>query len=205
VSRWPRLIATVNRKNEPKLKLSEPQFDTTRNTVSKNANCNFCLAVDKVSPMNNLLIIRPATENDAEAIASLIQTVAHYCLSDQPGEGTKGFLASLSQTAVSGYIRNPDFCYIVGLLDDKLAGIAALRNNKHVYHLFVSPAHHRRGAATQLWQHLKSHAIASGNTAGFTVNSSLFAVPVYAHWGFVPTATPQVKNGISFQAMHLPN
>lgn len=154
--------------------------------------------------MNSSLVIRSATENDAEAIASLIQGVGHYFLSDPPSVGADGFLASLSQTAVSGYISNPAFCYVVGFLGNNLAGVGALRDNKHMYHLFVSPAHHRHGVATQLWLHLKSHAIAAGNAVGFTVNSSMFAVPVYAHWGFAPTALPQVKNGISFQAMHLP-
>lgn len=154
--------------------------------------------------MNDSLIIRYATENDAEAIASLIQGLSHYFLSDPAEVGAEGFLASLSQTAISAYISNPAFCYIVGFLGNELAGVAALRDNKHIYHLFVSSVHHRHSLATQLWQYLKSQAIASGNTAGFTVNSSMFAVPVYAHWGFIPTTTPQAKNGISFQAMHLP-
>lgn len=154
--------------------------------------------------MNNSLVIRGATENDSEAIALLIQRVSHYFLSDPTGVGAEGFLASLSQTAISGCISNPTFCYIVGFFGKELAGVAALRDNKHLYHLFVCPTHHRRSVATQLWQHLKRHAIASGNTTGFTVNSSIFAVPVYAHWGFIPTTAPQSKSGISFQAMHLP-
>lgn len=154
--------------------------------------------------MNNSVTIRLATENNAEAIAALIRRVSHYFLSDPSGAGAEGFLASLSPTAVAGYIADPGFRYIAAFVGDQLVGVAALRDDRHIYHLFVSPEHHRRGIATRLWLDLASRALAAGNTAGFTVNASIFAVPVYARWGFVATAAPQDKNGISFQAMHLP-
>lgn len=155
-------------------------------------------------PMSHSLHIRPAIEADSEAIASLIQSVAHYFLSDSTGKGPEAFLSSISQPAVLGYITNPNFRYIAGFIGDELVAVAALRDNKHIYHLFVSPAHHKHSFAAALWRHLKTQAIESGNTEGFTVNSSLYAAPVYHRWGFIPTADLQSKNGIAFQPMHLP-
>lgn len=150
------------------------------------------------------LIIRPAGSADSAAIASLIQSVAHYFLSDSSGNGAAAFLSTLSEAAILDYIANPRFRYLVGCIDGELAGVAALRDNQHVYHLFVAPAHHQQGLATSLWQHLQARSIEAGNTDCFTVNSSLYAVPVYRRWGFNPAGDPQIKDGISFQPMRLP-
>lgn len=156
-----------------------------------------------VVPLIAPLAIRPAVTADSAAIASLIQSVAHYFSSDPTG-GDAAFLSTISETAILAYITNPRFRYIVGCVGGELAGVAALRDNQHVYHLFVSPARHRQGLATSLWQHLQNRSINSGNTDGFKVNSSLYAVPVYLRWGFIPIGDPQIKDGISFQPMHLP-
>lgn len=149
-------------------------------------------------------IIRPAISADSAAIASLVQSVAHYFLSASTGKGAEAFLSTTSETAILAYIANPRFRYLVGHIDGELAGVAALRDNQHVYHLFVSPAHHQQGLATSLWEHLKNQSIDSGNTDCFTVNSSLYAVPVYLRWGFIPIKDPQIIDGISFQPMRLP-
>lgn len=153
--------------------------------------------------MNTLIIIRAASDADAQSVAELVQSVGHYFLADPSGAGAEGFLSSISAAAISGYISNPAFNYLVAFMGQDLAGVAAIKENKHIYHLFVRPDCHRQGVAHLLWQHLKDHAIAAGNPGMFTVNSSLYAVPVYARFGFVPTSEPQTKNGIQFQPMHL--
>lgn len=157
-----------------------------------------------VKPLGQHLLIQPAQESDAPSVAELIQTVAHYFLAAPSAAGAEGFLASLSPAAIAGYIRSQDFIYVLAFIEAELVGVAALRDNKHVYHLFVRPDCHRLGIAKRLWQELKSQARAGGNTQGFTVNSSLYAVPVYVSFGFLPTGAAQAKNGISFQPMHCP-
>lgn len=153
--------------------------------------------------MPQLPTIRLASEDDAQAIALLIQGVAHYFLADPSGGESARFLSSFSKESVLGCITSPDFHYLVAVHGDDLIGAAALRDNRHIHHLFVSPAYQRQGIASLLWQHLKESAIRSGNTEGFTVNSSLYAVPVYSRWGFISTTGPQTKNGVSFQPMQL--
>ncbi|MDP3815713.1 GNAT family N-acetyltransferase [Pseudomonas sp.] len=157
-----------------------------------------------VKPTSQHLLIQPAQESDAPSVAEMIQGVAHYFLATPSAAGAEGFLASLSPAAIASYINSPDFIYVLGFIEGELVGVAALRDNQHIYHLFVRPNFHRLGIANRLWQQLKSQAIAAGNTQGFTVNSSLFAVPVYAGFGFRPTGEAQAKNGIHFQPMHCP-
>lgn len=149
------------------------------------------------------LKIRVALEADARSVSELVKDVAHYFLADPSGKGADGFLSNITETAMAGYIASPAFRYIVGLIDCKLAGVAALRDNKHIYHLVVHPTFHRQGVANKLWHRLRSDAVAAGNPGEFTVNSSLYAVPVYSRFGFVTTADQQIKNGIHFQPMQL--
>ena len=157
-----------------------------------------------VSLISEQLVIQPAQAADAPSVAELIQGVAHYFLASPSAAGAEGFRASLSPAAVASYINSQDFIYVLGFIEAELVGVAALRDNRHTYHLFVRPDFHRQGIAKRLWQQLKSQAIAAGNTQGFTVNSSLFAVPVYAGFGFRPAGEAQTKNGIHFQPMQRP-
>ena len=157
-----------------------------------------------VSPISEQLVIQPAQESDAQSVAELIQGVAYYFLSAPSAAGAEGFLASLSPAAIASYINSQDFIYVLGFIEAELVGVAALRDNRHTYHLFVRPDFHRQGIAKRLWQQLKSQAIAAGNAQGFTVNSSLYAVLVYAGFGFRPAGEAQTKNGIHFQPMHRP-
>ncbi len=153
--------------------------------------------------MTETFTVRAATETDAQSVAELVQSVGHYFLANPRGQGAEGFLASISVTAISGYINNPSFIYIMGFVSTELAGVAALKEEKHIYHLFVRPAFQRRGVASQLWLFLKAKAMQAGNPDTFTVNSSLYAVPVYSRFGFLPTSEPQEKNGVQFQPMQL--
>jgi GNAT superfamily N-acetyltransferase len=153
--------------------------------------------------MSEKFVIQLACEADSKEIAELIQRVAHYFLSDPPGNGAEGFMSSISQAAISKRIKNKDFLYVLCFIDSRLVGTAALRDNKHIYHLFVDPDFHRLGVGKKLWRHLKSEADRAGNLGNFTVNSSIFAVPVYSAFGFVSVGEPQSKNGIQFQPMQL--
>jgi GNAT superfamily N-acetyltransferase len=149
------------------------------------------------------LNIRSAMVSDAGEIAALIQNLASYFIAEPGSTGTEAFFASISQQSIEGYVVNPGFIYLVALIGLRLVGVAALRDNKHVYHLFVHPEFHRQGAALALWTALKQKALNQRNNGFFTVNSSLFAVPAYASFGFVADGAPQVRNGIRYQPMQL--
>ena len=93
--------------------------------------------------------------------------------------------------------------YYVAEKAGTIVGFIALRDNKHVFHMFVDKAHQRQGIAAALWQRARAAALEAGNPGEFTVNASNYAVPVYARMGFVPTAEMQCKNGIYYNPMQL--
>lgn len=94
-------------------------------------------------------------------------------------------------------ICGPTYRHYVAESDAGLSGFIALRDESHVYHLFVRTDLHRQGVARALWEYAKS----CSSHRRFTVNSSLFAVAVYERFGFVATDIPQTKNGLAFVPM----
>ena len=77
----------------------------------------------------------------------------------------------------------------------------ALRDNSHVYHLFVDPRVQGQGIASALWAEMKAHARAHGNPGRFTVNSSPGAMPVYSAFGFTAAGERQEDHGLIYVPM----
>ncbi|MGZ8158256.1 MAG: GNAT family N-acetyltransferase [Methylobacter sp.] len=157
-----------------------------------------------ITKMNPHLVIRDASPADAQNISALIHGEAHHCTVNPFGEGAEYFFSTISPEAITGYIANPNFIYLVGFVGTELAGIAAIRDEKHLYHLFVAAKFQRSGVASSLWQHVKTRALESGNTEGFTVNSTLFAIPIYERFGFQIQGECVEDKGIAFILMKLP-
>jgi GNAT superfamily N-acetyltransferase len=149
------------------------------------------------------LHIRAAAVADAPAISALIRSVAHYFMLDPAGAGAGQFLQSITPTATAGYIGSADFLYLLGEVGGKLAGVVAVRDNTHLFHLFIAAQFQRAGFASALWECAKASAMAAGNNDGFTVNSSLFAQAVYEHFGFRATGPKVEEHGIAFVPMRL--
>lgn len=147
--------------------------------------------------------IRIATPADAEQISSLIIDLSTPFYTSPTRAGAEPFLASVNAEAQCRNLSASNFLYYVVESHGQLAGVVALRDNAHLFHLFVASSLHRTGLATRLWNIVKAEALAAGNTGQFTVNSSLNAVPVYERFGFICTGEVQQMHGISFQPMQL--
>ncbi|MEJ7804626.1 MAG: GNAT family N-acetyltransferase [Telluria sp.] len=93
--------------------------------------------------------------------------------------------------------------YYVAEKEGAILGFIAIRDNKHIFHMFVDKAHHRQGVATALWCAARAAALAAGNPGAFTVNASNYALPVYEAMGFMRTGPVQYKNGIYYNPMQL--
>ena len=141
--------------------------------------------------------IRPAKARDAQAISSLIVGLAGYFVADPGSLEVAPFMETLSPEATAGRIAAPEFEYFVAEDARGLRGVIAIRDGTHVYHLFVDSTAHRQGIARTLWDHVRTRS----KQKIFTVNSSLFAVPVYERLGFEPTQSVQTKNGLMFVPM----
>ncbi len=144
-----------------------------------------------------MFTIRQATASDAGAISGLVMDLAHYFVADPSSPESRSFLDGLTPPAYAERIRSPNYRHYVAEDSTGACGIIALRDGSHLYHLFVRADAHRRGIARALWE----HAMALSDHSTFTVNSSLFAVPVYERLGFVARTPPQTANGLVFVSM----
>ncbi len=150
--------------------------------------------------------IRRATSEDALDVSALIKSVAPYFTLHPQGIGAEEFLKSIEANAICDFISAPNFCYYVGFVENQLAGVVAVRDASHLYHLFVAQRFQGQGLSRDLWLHAKESAISTGNVNRFTVNSTPYAVPIYERFGFGAMGPRVETHGIAFVPMelHLP-
>jgi GNAT superfamily N-acetyltransferase len=150
-----------------------------------------------------IMHIRPGNPGDANAIASLIASFQPILTLEPSGAGAEQYLASVSEDAERQYLESPRYAYLVAELKGQMVGFVAMRDQTHLFHLFVAAAHQRIGIARALWEQARKLSVRAGPIAEFTVNSSLNAMPVYRSFGFVPAGAIMQAHGIAFLPMRL--
>lgn len=155
---------------------------------------------------SHTLQIRRAESADASRISALILDLAPYFTLHPDGQGAEVFLESVNTKGVQGFLQSTQFDYFIATYQDQLAGVVALRDNSHLYHLFVAPEFHGRGFGRQLWEFIADfaqHKSSAHPVTAITVNSSIHALAIYQHFGFEPTSERQEMHGLAFVPMAL--
>jgi GNAT superfamily N-acetyltransferase len=145
--------------------------------------------------MDNLTI-RLATVDDAPAIGSLILGLLPHLTVHPQGLGAEKFIANIGIDAQRRYLGQDNFRYHVALQGGELVGVVAVRDNTHLFHLFIKEAQHRKGLGRRLWELARDDAMARGNPGRFTVNSAGRATGLYLRLGFEPAGEPIEHDGI---------
>jgi len=104
--------------------------------------------------------------------------------------------------AIREFIQN-GYRYHLAELDSKLVGVVAVRDNKHLYSLFVAEEYQRQGIAKKLWRVAMEECLSNEGIEEFTVNSSDYAQEIYKRLGFKAKPGPHIKNGVVFYPMSL--
>lgn len=143
--------------------------------------------------------IRLAAINDVESISQLVTSLSHFYLNDKKDELPEWFLSTLTETAFSERINNSEYSNFIYEEDNITIGYISMKDNSHLYHLFVSEKHQGNGIARKLWEYVANHCLAKS----YTLRSSLYAVPIYIKFGFVESGIIQEKDGVRFQPMEL--
>ncbi len=102
----------------------------------------------------------------------------------QPPEAVMALEESLSARVMRQRI-DAGLRFYVAWVGSVLAGVAAVRDDSHVFHLFVSTRYQGRGIGRKLWDRMKRDCVRRAGTRVFTLNSSAVAMPMYLHLGFV--------------------
>ncbi len=146
-----------------------------------------------------MISIRQAETGDATEISNLICSVAHYFTTDPAGVGAGKFLKTITPKAIAGYIDSDNFYYLVAVNGGNIAGVGAIKDSSHLYHLFVRETYQGQHIAWKLWHKLAPKLTGSR----ITVNSTLHAVPVYHKFGFIVSGPTVKKDGIAFVPMEI--
>lgn len=142
------------------------------------------------------------TLSDAEEMSALIHELSGSFYVTANRAGAEVFKNSISVCAVRGYLQAPNFSYWVARCPaGTLAGFIGMRDQTHLYQFFVAEPFQRQGLGRQLWQ--RARANMPSTAAGFTVNASLRAIPVYERFGFEKQGAVKVEHGVTFQPMRL--
>ena len=142
--------------------------------------------------------IRAARPEDVSAIASLLETLARkYITYEFAQTAEQKFLKSNDEASINTFIAE-GFLYWVAERSNEIIGFVGVRNNSHLYHLFVADSAQHRGVARALWQTAMDRCRAAGNSGRFTVNSSNNAVAAYESFGFVRAGPQQNSDGVLF-------
>jgi len=145
--------------------------------------------------------IRPIIDTDIAAVAGLIRQLAEqFVVHESAPDAAAAFLREHDEEAVRRNI-GAGMVYHVAESGSTLAGFVAVRDNSHLFHMFVDQRFHRQGVARRLWEVARRVAVEAGNPGVFTVNSSNYAAPVYEALGFIRTQATQYMNGIYFNPM----
>ncbi len=147
--------------------------------------------------------IRAALPADAKDISELISGLSVKFITEKfSSAGGAHLLSTMTSQAVEGYMQSGSR-YHVAEMSGSIVGVVAVKDNKHLYHLFVAEQYQRQGIAGKLWNLAMEECLDNGNLGEFTVNSSEYAQRAYERLGFVAQPGPRIKNGVVFYPMRL--
>ncbi|MFT6910750.1 MAG: GNAT superfamily N-acetyltransferase [Oleiphilaceae bacterium] len=105
-------------------------------------------------------------------------------------------LNAMSPENVEMYLSANYFYVVATTSNDEVIGVAGIRDNSHLYHLFVDDSYQGKGLSRWLWEEVKAEALNNGNTGRFTVNSAVNAESIYLRFGFKSTEGVRDREGI---------
>lgn len=146
--------------------------------------------------MTSSIDYRKASPADARPISRLILSLVDYFVAELSDPRARSFLADLNEEAIARQLKDSSFSCFTAYIDGDLKGVIALSDTTHVHYLFVAGPSQHQGIARDLWIIAKNEAFANKVIERFTVNSSVFAVPVYEAFGFRQTADQIENNGV---------
>jgi len=148
---------------------------------------------------------RLAGPQDAVVVGMLARRVTRrWILPEQPASAAPSLLLGMSARVIRKKILAGQRFHLAWQDDGRLVGVAAMREDSHLFQFFVTTRMHGRGIARRLWQRTMHDAMRRAGTRRFTLNASAMAVPVYLHFGFVPSGpTTTSSTGLVTQPMHL--
>lgn len=148
--------------------------------------------------------IRMMNKEDLSPVIQLVtQVFNQFEAPEYSSEGVGNFLRYIDVEAFRKRMNNNHFA-LVAQVGETIVGVMEVRNNDHICLLFVDATYHQQGIGKTLLRVAIARSIKnSPKITEITVNSSLFAVPIYQRLGFIAIGGEKVQDGIRFIPMTL--
>ncbi|RXJ66399.1 hypothetical protein CRV08_13045 [Halarcobacter ebronensis] len=148
----------------------------------------------KLLIINEKEYIRAANIDDIEELSLLSISLENYVFKEKMPEW---FKEELSFRGFRFRVTSSQFKHFVYVKDEEIVGFIAIKNDNHIFHLFVKESFHRQGIAKKLWQCVKEIF----DVSNMEVNSSLYAIKVYESFGFKISDEEKFFFQLRFQPM----
>jgi GNAT superfamily N-acetyltransferase len=140
---------------------------------------------------------RRADKDDAQHLRNLVSSLSHFYLSQDNLDLPQWFSASIGLDQFEARLESAEFTNIIAEIDNYIVGYISIQENNYLYHLFVAQKYQRKGIARQLWIEVQKTC----SSLKYTVNSSIYAIPIYEKFGFIALESIREKDGIKYQLM----
>jgi GNAT superfamily N-acetyltransferase len=137
--------------------------------------------------------------NEKEILGLVRRVFDEFCSGDCNSFGLKVFYDFIEE--YNFIERNKTNCVtFIAKVDNVIAGMIEMRDNKHICLLFVDKKYQGISIAHRLMDKAREHAL-KNRSALIDVNASIYSLPIYEKLGFQKTADVQEVNGIKFYPM----
>ena len=146
--------------------------------------------------------IREVKESEyPDAMETVWKTFLEFDAPDYGMEGINNFRKFLTDETLYKMYLNGYYRVIGYFEDDRIEGVASIRNSNHISLLFVNRRYQKRGIGTSLLNYLCGYCVEYEDQEEITVNSSPYAVDFYRKYGFRETGPARESKGITYTPM----
>ncbi len=147
-------------------------------------------------------VIREIEESEySDAMETVWKIFLKFNAPDYSQEGIDNFRKFLVDETLYKLFLNKNYRIFAFLDNDRIEGVASVRNENHISLLFVSDEYQKRGVGTALLNYVRMFCQEYEGKDSMTVNAAPFAVDFYRKYGFTDTDEPRESDGIIYTPM----
>ena len=134
------------------------------------------------------------TIKDIQQLSFLSNSLLKYLFEE---EIPKWFEDSFSVEEFEKRILSQQFKHFGYVIDNIIVGFIAIKEDNHLFHLFVDEKYHQQHIGKKLWEFVKENVTFDT----MSTNASLYAINVYESFGFVKDKEIQTYKELEFLPM----
>ena len=149
-------------------------------------------------------LIKEIEESEyADAMETVWKVFLKFNAPDYNMEGIDNFRDFLVDEQLYKMFLNRQYRIFAFYENDRIEGVASVRNENHISLLFVSSDYQKRGVGTALLNYVRLFCNEYEGRDSMTVNAAPYAVDFYRKYGFSDTGEAKETDGIIYTPMKI--